>query len=148
MMRIDEVGKNNTEIVCKIINHESASVELLPQIELRQKSIFGEVKAEELANIPKIKMEAGDEKVIAFDIPQTYFGKLFSTNSNREKRSNEISFSYFLQGTSGTIKNIHLDKSDYASGEKAKISLFWDFFLKNKEEYHNVGIGSKNIYAR
>ena len=126
---VDVASTEELNLTCTLKNHSQTAVTLTPSFETFYRDTFGEKIA---TPVPAQKtLQAGAGASVTFTTvlpkasePQAYDVKLSFTNASAVA-ANSVIAHYVLRGTSATIQNLTLDRTSYAAGDTALISLFW-----------------------
>lgn len=127
-IKIDE----NLSGYCKVENQTDLNLEFIPKINLFFRTTAGEEIVATQNDLGNTLIGPKEEISIKFVIPkpvdgqpQAYDAKLILDEENKNISSNGVVFHYVLAGSSATLQNVVLDKSQYEMGDKAKINIFW-----------------------
>lgn len=125
---VDVSRDEELTLFCPASSSFEVEMEAIPSFKTNFRTAFGKTIAEEKGS--PIRIGAGEKKEISLVIPkanspQAYDAEIVLADGSGKKISNTISAHYVLQGLSGTIQNITLDKDVYDKGDAAQISFFW-----------------------
>lgn len=78
-------------------------------------------------------------------IPQSYYVSFAVLDNLSKSKSNDISFRYYIDGISASIRSLSLDSDFYESGDSAKVSFMWSkidssFLKENKTQSATTSI--------
>lgn len=124
---IDVLPTEDLRATCSIMNASSKSVVAKPIFKTYYRTEYGPLVAtQELASVT---LAPNAVQRVTFDVtksdkPQAYDAVLSFEGADRAT-SNDAVFHYVLRGSSATIQQASLDKSNYESGEQAVLSLYW-----------------------
>lgn len=90
---------------------------------------FGDIVSKNVIE-QDISLKAKSTQNISFEIPaitipQSYDVDTFLVNSSMAKVSPSTNIHYVVNGSSATIQNTILDKTDYKKGDTANVQIFW-----------------------
>lgn len=130
---------------CKVENQTDLNLEFVPKINLFYRTTAGEEIVATQNSLENIAIGPKEEMDIKFAIskpvdgqPQAYDAKLILDEENKKVMSNGVVFHYVLAGSSATLQNVVLDKSQYEAGDKAKINIFW---ADSADDFANSRLG-------
>lgn len=116
---------------CAVTAHAAGNITVTPSFTTYQRTVFGEVVKTALESQKSVTFISNETKTVSFIIPkasapQAYIAvvSLVSAQGGRTV-SNTASIPYVVRGASATIQNVFLDKGYYASGDTARVSVYW-----------------------
>ena len=126
---VDITASETLNLTCTVENHSTSDQTLTPVFKTFLRNTFGEYVETPVPPQNPITVSAGKKKVLTLLLPkattpQSYDVQVSFGNTNNVP-SNSIVVHYVLRGEGATIQNITLDKTSYAAGDIALISLFW-----------------------
>jgi hypothetical protein len=95
-----------------------------PAFVTRSRSNFGDIVAAQGGDTNSVAFAPHEKKVVVTTLPKAHDPQAYNV-ALTYGTSNVISYHYVIQGGSGTIQNILLDKDTYAKGETAHLSFMW-----------------------
>ncbi len=124
---VDVATTEKLEMVCSVKNNSDVDMSVFANLQTHERTVFGKIISEEKLN-GEYELSPKQETEIVLPVsiqrnPQAYEVVISFQNANKETVSNEGLGHYVVQGESGTINNITLDKDYYTKEETAKVSL-------------------------
>ncbi|MEK7601819.1 MAG: hypothetical protein AAB480_04780 [Patescibacteria group bacterium] len=126
---VDIATSETLNLTCTIKNHSRSALTLTPSFETFYRNVFGPQVETPMPPVNAISVGAGAGTTFTVvlpkaPVPQAYDARLSFTNTSAVPVNSVIAH-YVLRGTSATIQNLTLDRTSYAAGDTALISLFW-----------------------
>ncbi|MEI6238127.1 MAG: hypothetical protein WCP15_01160 [bacterium] len=127
---------------CKVENKYSKSFKLIPEFNTYERSISGNLIANQ--KLDAISIPAGSSSVkikVPLIIKSQSYDSVFSLQTvlNTDPSSNNVIFHYVIRGDSGTVNIVNTDKTSYLIEETAKIDLIWspraDYFPNSRSNW-------------
>lgn len=110
---------------CMVENVSGATLEIFPRTTTYRRSVFGETVTAPLAEEDSIVLNVGESREIATALPAAGDPQTYVTALAYGYESNSVMYRYTVEGGSGAIQNVRLDKDGYARGDTALVSLDW-----------------------
>jgi len=138
---IDFSLSEKATVFCTLKSNFASQVTVTPHFDTYLRSTFGTFMGSDKND--SVTLEANKTSEMSFLIPkknkpQAYDTMLTLLDSQGNKVSNSMVFHYVIQGESGTISNLLLDKDNYVAGENASIAFTWsgsaDIFLESRNK--------------
>lgn len=110
---------------CMVENVSDTTLEVVPRATTYRRSLFGETITAPLTDEAPVVLNAGEKREIITTLstagdPQTYMVSLAYGYV-----SNSVTYRYTVEGSSGSLQNVRLDKDSYGAGDTAQISFDW-----------------------
>lgn len=122
---VDISSTENLQSNCVVENTSNDSVTIVPSFVTRLRSNFGDRVDAVGGDTTPLTFAPTEKKTIVTTLPKSSTPQSYNVNLSYGTMSNEVSYHYVVQGGSGTIQNILLDKDTYKEGEKAMFSFVW-----------------------
>lgn len=122
---VDISLQENLQSNCIVENTSDKEVTVTPLFVTRARSNFGEIVSSVGENVSPVTFAPKEKKVIVTTLPKASNPQSYNVSLRYGQESNEISYHYVIQGGSGTIQNLLLDKTIYTKGDIAKLSFMW-----------------------
>lgn len=118
--------EDNIYLNCTVMNYDNKVTTVTPVFETRLGSSYGEAVSPTGGDDKSITLKALENKEISILIPTKFIEPQVYNLSfylkGGESNSNQVKIDYKIDGVSATIYNISLDKSNYKSGDIAKVT--------------------------
>lgn len=123
---VDVKPSENLILTCQVKNHFGNSINVTPNFNTYYRSLFGDLVS--TTKQSPFNLAANATQSINFTLPkankpQAYDVLLTLTNSQGHAVSNTIDTHYVIDGPSGSIQNLRIDKNSYQKGDTAKVTL-------------------------
>jgi hypothetical protein len=110
---------------CVVENTSDSPVTVTPNFVTRSQSIFGDVVIATGGDTSEVTILPHEKKTIVTKLPKAKTPQVYTVSMQYGTIGNDVSYTYILQGPSGTIYNIVLNKDIYKKTEVAKGSFMW-----------------------
>jgi hypothetical protein len=125
---VNIASSEDLTLTCDVKNNYPNDITVTPSFSTYYRDVFGVLVSS--AKQDPISLTSGATKTIDFTLPkasnpQAYDVMLTLLDNQGEAVSNSIDSHYVLDGPSGTIQNLRLDKNSYAQGDTAQALLDW-----------------------
>jgi len=125
---VDIAPAENLVLTCNVKNNFSSNVSLTPNFDTHYRSAFGDLVSSSkgaAVTLPANSTKAVDFALPKANAPQSYDVLFTLLNDQGQAVSSAIDTHYVLDGPSGTISNLRLDKNSYVQGDAAQAILNW-----------------------
>lgn len=137
-----DIAKNEYLVSnCLVENRTSVPVALVPSFVTRARSNFGDIVPTVGGDTKSILLKPNEKIGIATVLPKGITPGAYNVTLAYGE-GNMITYDYVMQGGSGTIQNLLLDKDNYKKGETANISFMWSGSADNFFD-SRIGTGTK-----
>lgn len=148
---VDVSSEEELTLHCSVYNSYEAEINATPHFKTTLRTAFGKTIAEE--NGEPIRLASGEKREITFAIPkvkspQAYDVVVSLLGDGNKLISNSIVIHYVIQGASGTIQNITLNKDAYNKGDTASISFYWTGRADDFPRSRRGQVEKEKIFAR
>lgn len=133
----------NVEVVCQTEANEGSDVQYTPRFETRERVPMGDIV--DSGEGEKVSVSESGSITIPLRMPerpQAYDASIVLID-DEGNQSNEINLHYVVQGESATAGVIHLDKTEYDSGDVARVTMNIigqaDQYLGSRAEKKDIG---------
>ncbi len=110
---------------CMLENTSNNSLTVSPVMETHARTLFGKTVETDIPKNDPVTLSAGEKKEISVNLPKAREPQAYAVFLRMGEGGNSVQFRYVIQGGSGTIQNILLDKGSYQKGESAQMSVLW-----------------------
>ncbi len=154
---IDIAPSETLQLACQIQNPTSGVLEFSPQFTTYRRNIFSGVIVETTpVNSDSISLQANETKAVTIALPkaatpQAYDVKVTFIQTQTKQILGVSRAHYVLQGASGTLSNVIIDKSAYVAGDTALVTVTYsgaaDGFVGSRLVSGGTAIGTFKIQA-
>ena len=110
---------------CMIENVGDTPLTVVPHATMYRRSLFGETVTAPPFGEDSITLNAGEKREIATTFSAAGDPQTYAVAISYGYVSNSVMYRYTVEGSSGSVRNIRLDKDSYAAGDTALVSLDW-----------------------
>lgn len=110
---------------CIVENTSDSPVTVTPNFTTRSQSIFGDVVIATGGDSSKVTILPNEKKMVVTKLPKAKTPQAYHVSMQYGTIGNDISYTYIIQGPSGTIHSIVLNKDSYKKNEVATFSFIW-----------------------
>lgn len=126
---VDIASGEALTLVCTVENRWQNPVAVTPHFETYRRSLYGPTVGLP-ASTQSVSLGAGERGEVRIAVPtaseaQSFDFEMAFRNAAGRTVSNSVSAHYVVQGQSGTLQNVSIDKASYGKGEVMTVSGFW-----------------------
>lgn len=126
---VDIAPHETLMLSCSVKNHFDTAVRLTPSLDTYRRSIFGEHISDDADETHAFELKAGEERNVLLPLPivkepQAY-DVVVTLGTEEGPVSNAVIAHYVLQGESGTLQNVRIDREAYNAGDAARVTVDW-----------------------
>jgi hypothetical protein len=125
---VDVAPEEELVLHCLVESFFKKETLVIPNLKTTFRSAFGKIVSEKTGEAVSFWSEEAKDVAITIpraEVPQAYDVNVLFRDGSGKAVANPVFVHYVLQGKSGTINNVTLDKDSYAKGETAQVAFLW-----------------------